>query len=279
MAISDAQFRGAVIAGAIIVVATIGGVRFFGSVGIPDKANVVAPTGTSTELLTRSAATTNVYLELLAKDATLAGVPAPTLESMTKKFPYSQDEQRHMLEVGQPATSIVGLALRAQHAGDAIVLEIQNTSKQTLAYHIVTQVIPATICDQARPLPVDAIVIAGESTIVRTECVWRDDAVIAVTKVETMELPPISAYLVGQVPPVTLGIEPNTAHGHHLPATHCTANISRNVQSELEKGSITWRDLVDFYARHRCQTYQFIADYRALNSDGQRAIPAVSDRN
>jgi hypothetical protein len=47
------------------------------------------------------------------------------------------------------------------------------------------------------------------------------------------------------------------------------------VRSGLENGRIGWRDLVDFYARHRCQTYEFPIAYRALKSDGERPIPAV----
>ncbi|HSD91168.1 MAG TPA: hypothetical protein VLB44_26780 [Kofleriaceae bacterium] len=279
MSISDTQFRGAVIAGAIALVGVIGGLRFCGSVSIPDKPQVVAPSGTSTELLAKGAATSNVYLELLAKDAANAGVPAPSLEQMAKKLPYSADEQRHVLEVGQAPTQMAGLAIRAQHQGDLLVLEIKNTTKATLAYRVVTQVIPASQCQLARPLPIDAITIASDTTTTRTECKWREDMVVAVTQVETMEVSPLSAYLLGQVPPATLGIDPLVARGHRAPKDRCATQNSRNVQSEMEKGAIGWRDLVDFYARHRCSTYQFPSTYRALTSDGSRPIPAVSGSN
>ena len=46
-------------------------------------------------------------------------------------------------------------------------------------------------------------------------------------------------------------------------------------EAASNRGDIGWRDLVDFYARHRCQTYQFPSSYRAFKSDGERPIPAV----
>ncbi len=54
--------------------------------------------------------------------------------------------------------------------------------------------------------------------------------------------------------------------------------MSQAVRSGIERHEISWRDLVDFYARHRCQTYQFPTSYRALTSDGERPIPAVDAR-
>ena len=51
--------------------------------------------------------------------------------------------------------------------------------------------------------------------------------------------------------------------------------MSAVVRNGLDRGDLQWRDLVDFYARHRCQTYQFPVSYKALKQDGERPIPAV----
>ena len=279
MAFSDAQFRGGVIAGAVILVAAIAGIRFFGSVSLPDKPRPSTPTGTSTELLTKGAATTNIYLELLSKDAANAGTQAPTIDEMSIEFPYTLDQARHVIEVGQAATQVGVLAMRAERSGDLLVLEIKNVSKDTLAYHIATEIVPAASCTNARPLPINANVIAPEETIVRTECMFREGTAVVATRIETMRLSSLSAYLLDQVPPATLGVAPVIARQHRFPRERCATNLSRNVQSQMEKGEITWRDLADFYARHRCQTYQFPAEYRAVTKDAPRAIPAVSNGN
>ena len=47
------------------------------------------------------------------------------------------------------------------------------------------------------------------------------------------------------------------------------------VRAGLERGEIGWRDLVDFYARHRCQTYQFPISYRAFSAEGAMRLPVA----
>ena len=43
----------------------------------------------------------------------------------------------------------------------------------------------------------------------------------------------------------------------------------------LDQWMANWRDLVDFYARHRCETYTFPEGYRAFERDGARPLPAI----
>jgi hypothetical protein len=80
-----------------------------------------------------------------------------------------------------------------------------------------------------------------------------------------------------QVPPTVVGIEERIARGHRGVQTgeSCSSMLSQVVRTGIDRGDIGWRDLVDFYSRHRCQTYQFPPSYRALKSDGERALPAV----
>jgi hypothetical protein len=75
-----------------------------------------------------------------------------------------------------------------------------------------------------------------------------------------------------------VGIKPRIARGHYAPTAteRCSVALPQAVRSGLERGEIGWRDLVDFYARHRCQTYQFPLLYRAFKSDGEHSVPAVS---
>ncbi|HEY0988506.1 MAG TPA: hypothetical protein VGD80_15685, partial [Kofleriaceae bacterium] len=81
------------------------------------------PSGTSSELLTRSAASPAVYQDFIAKDAAAAGVRTPTLEELSRKLPYRVDEARHVLVVGQPPIEVAGVRLRAVHIADTFALE------------------------------------------------------------------------------------------------------------------------------------------------------------
>lgn len=223
-------------------------------------------------------ASPSVYKDFLAADASAAGVRTPTVEEMGRKLVYRVDEGRHLLEVGQPAIEIAGVKLRADQSGDALVLQIDNTTMSDLGYLVVTSVTPnVSGCESARVLPFNAMVLTKGASETRVECVFRPGTAIAVTRVETVELQPLSAWYLALVPPRMVGIEERIARGHQAPdrGDRCSLTMSQAVRSGLESGEIGWRDLVDFFARHRCATYRFPISYRAFRVDGEHELPAV----
>jgi hypothetical protein len=272
---SDQQFRTGVIAGAIVLVAVITSLRFCGSLSLPPKPpEIRAASGTSRQLLTKSTASPEVYRQFLQTDAELAGVRAPSIEDMSRKFAYRVDDARHVLELGKPPIDVAGLKLHLERTGDQVALVIQNAVESDVAYHVVTNAASVYACNDVRPLPFNAMVLHMNGQETRAECVAGPP--IYVTKVETVEIPPLSAYYLNQLPPKVVGLDDHTVRGHRPPTkSSCVASMPAVVASGLEKGDIGWRDLVDFYARHRCQTYQFPSSYRAINADGQRQIPVV----
>ena len=278
VSISDTQFRIGVGVAGIALVAGIAALRFCGSVALPPKPPPPASTrGTSSELLTRSSASPTVYLDFIARDAAEAGVRAPTIEELSRKLPDRVDTARHVLEVGQPAIEVAGVRLRAIRVTEGLALEITNVTGAGIAYDVETQPIPAGRCDSAAILPFNAMTIAKDQAETRVECRWRDGIALAVTRVETLELPPLSIWYVNHLPPAIAGIEPRIARGHRPPRStaRCAFVLPQSVRSGLERGEIGWRDLVDFYARHRCETYHFPLGYRAFSANGERRIPAV----
>ncbi len=262
-----------------MLVGVITYLRFCGALSLPDKPPPpTGPSGTQRQLLSRTTATPGMYLEFLDRDAASAGVRVPTPEDMSKKLAYRVDEARHVLELGQPAIEAAGLRLHLERSGGSVLLAIQNLVKSDVAYEVTTTPSIGTgLCNSVRPLPINAMVIPRSGSETRTECVFRDGMSIVVTKVETVELGPLSSYYLSEVPPALVGIEPRIARGHHGVETKepCTAVVSQVVRSGMDRGEIGWRDLVDFYARHRCQTYQFPSSYRAFRSDGERPVPVT----
>lgn len=229
-------------------------------------------------MLSKSAASPVVYQDFLAKDAAAAGVRTPTLAEMGRKLAYRVDAARHVLEVGEPAIDAAGLRLRIERDDKTLVLRIENTTSSDLAYQVVSAPTPnVSGCATARATLHNAMVIAKGATERRVECVWRGGMALAVTRVETVEVSPLSAYYLSLVPPTTVGIEDRLARGHRGVETNekCSTVVSQAVRSGLEQGQIGWRDLVDFYARHRCQTYRFPMSYRAFKEDDEQGIPAA----
>jgi hypothetical protein len=274
----EQQYRIGVLAGAVTLVAVITYLRFCGSVGLPPKPPPPSgPSGTQTQLLAKSTSSPTVYKGFIESDAGAAGVRTPTIEEMSRKLSYRVDDARHVLEPGRSPIEVAGLRLRLERTSDQVVLVIQNLLESDVAYQVTSA--PSTAantCNSARPLPFNAMVIAKGSSERRTECRWQDGMAIIVTKVETMELGPLSAWYISQLPPQVVGIDERIARGHRgVDAKEkCSAVVSQVVRTGLDRGDIGWRDLIDFYSRHRCQTYQFPSKYRAFKSDGERAVPA-----
>lgn len=276
---SDQQFRIATIAGALALIAVMTYLRFCGSVSLPAKPPApTGPTGTQTQLLSKSTASAGVYTGFLESDAAAAGVRAPSLGDMAKKFPYRVDDGRHVLEPGKPPIELAGLKIWLERTGDKVIMAIANQLDADIAYSVTsTPSVGAGACSSVAAMAHNAMVIGKGGSERRTECAWRDGMSIIVTKVETIEILPLSAWYLSQLPPVLVGIEERIARGHRGvdAKDKCSPVMSQVVRTGIDRGEIGWRDLVDFYARHRCQSYQFPSSYRALKSDGERAIPAV----
>lgn len=275
----ESQFRIGVVVGGIVLVAVITYVRFCGSLSLPAKPPPLqGPQGTQRQLIAATTSSASAYRDYLERDAAEAGVRVPTIDDMGKKLAYRVDDARHVLEPGKPAIEVAGLRLRVERSADSLVLVIQNLVDSDLGYEVTTE--PSTgdsICTSVRALPINAMVIEKGASETRTECAWRDGMSLAVTKVETVEVNPLSSFYLGQVPPALVGIDARIARGHHGVDSKepCPGVISQVVSSSLQRGDLAWRDLVDFYARHRCQTFQFPISYRAFKSDNERPLPDV----
>jgi hypothetical protein len=279
VSITDARFRIGVGVAGVALVAGIAAVRFCGSVALPPKPPPPEiPSGTSSELLTRSSASPVMYQDFVTRDAAAAGVRAPTLDELSRKLPYRVDDARRVLEVGQPAIELAGVRLRAIRIDAGLALEIANATASDIAYTVASQPIPAAGCGGAPLRMFNAMTIRNNASEIRVECGWHDGIALAITRVETLEVSPLSAAYLDRLPPSMVGIEPRIARAHQGPETgdRCAFALPQSVRSGLERGEIGWRDLVDFYARHRCQTYRFPLNYRAFKTDGERSVPVVA---
>lgn len=286
VAISEGQFRNGVIAGAIVLAVGISAIRFCGSVALPPKpsppAGTAEPGESSDQLLSRTANQPAAYRDFLAQDALAAGIRTPSVEDLARKLPYRVDDARHVLDVGKRGTVIAGLEITVVRAGESIALDIRNTTASDVAYLVVSAPTPSVAgCETARPLPFNAMVLGKGERETRVECEWRAGMAIAINRVETLELSPLSAWYVNHVPPEVIGIERRIARGHRGltdkdPKEKCVLMLGQAVRSGIENGEIAWRDLVDFYARHRCQTYTFPLGYRAFATDGQHSLPVTA---
>lgn len=270
-----------VIAGAIGLGLAITAVRFCGGVALPPKPEPPSESlSTSQDTLRKANLTEETWLGFVDKDAAVAGVPAPTREEMVRKLVSRSDEGRRSIAPGSEPLDAAGLRLTATASGGTLSLVIENQTDRHLAYHVATRVTPASACTQRDVFPHNAHVIAPRGREERSECGYQDGMALAIDGVETLELAPLQAYYLSRVPPMALGADARLARGHDpdLPGGQavCGLTPSQSLRSAVENGEVAWRDLADFYARHRCDTYRFPMGYRAFTRNGERPLPAAA---
>jgi hypothetical protein len=276
--VQELHFRLLVATGAVALIGGLSWARFAGTPGLPPRPPPPPPsTQTAEELLQESLASPAVWRNFLISDARAAGVAAPTPEQMAEAFVFRQDLGKHVLSFANPI-QVAGLRMTLERGeSNTAVLVMRNLMTSDVAYHVVARASAgASVCNAAPLLAGNAMVIARGGTERRAMCVARSDLTVSVTEVETMELPPLSAWYVQQVSPAAVGLEGRVVRAHRTDVTsRCSPIMPQSVLGRLESGELQWRDLIDFFARHRCETYQFPIEYRAFEKDGERSLPAL----
>lgn len=278
------MFRSIVLGGAAVGVIAVTAWRFSRTV---DVAPLPPPPAKSAradrEKLMQVNASQDAWYSYIKKDAAEAGIEAPTLNDMARAFVYGSDSQRISLEPGESAES-VGLELSVKMEkgrGDPyLTLSIHNKRASAIAYRITTRTsMGSSLCTNRTVLQYDAVLLGAGQTTTRSECVFRTGMALIIEQVEVMEVGGLAAFYLARLAPTTLGIEARVADGHlsSVPgARPCAIALSSARRLAIESGEISWRSLVDFYARHRCETYPFPEEYRYFEKNGERPLPAVA---
>lgn len=217
-----------------------------------------------------------VYLALVETDARAYKVPVPTLEDLGRPNRYFEElktrqrlktkgqlETPHLrlsMAVGKRRASLEGQSFAVDH----IVLRIENRSEKYLAYRVETTVADKHKCSSKGDVAHNAIVLEPRQTLERTECLYRADPYVDVTRAEVIELSALEALYVSRLPANPILYEARTSSGHTpLAGNLCPQTFSwREIQEGIEKRQIGWKDVIDFYARHNCDEYSFFKGYR-----------------
>lgn len=279
--VTERVFRMIVVVAAVALIVVVARVRFSEVPPLPPRPPMPATKeGTAGQLLHTTLTSPAVWQNFLRTDARAAGLSAPTPEMMGEVFPYKVEAKATVLTFDASAVIMAGLELRLERGErDATVLVMRNAGKGPVAYRVLTRTgLPASACSVAAPLGINALVLAPGQTIRRSECSSRTNNELTVLSAETIELPPLAAWYIQRVSPLAVGLEPRWARAHRPEVeSSCSAIVPHAQRQALQKGDLTWRDLVDFYARHRCDTYQFPLSYRAFTESGQRPLPALPE--
>jgi hypothetical protein len=217
------------------------------------------------------------FKALLVEDAKKYGVSAPDPKELAKPFALFVEftgrqrlqtrkdgglETKHLkitLEVAKEWAQAAGGGFTTEHA----VVRIQNKSDKYLAYNVVTEVSDPRRCLAKGEIPQNAIALTPQEEVARTECTIDSTTVIWVTKVEVMEIPPLSYHYLCRLRPVVLLHEERITSGHRAGSRKpCDPIAWAEIKAGAESKQVEWADVADFYARHSCDEYTFFRGYK-----------------
>ncbi|RMH39781.1 MAG: hypothetical protein D6689_15650 [Deltaproteobacteria bacterium] len=287
---TDKRARAAAIGGGVVLFAGLWLATFRYDFEVPPRPPKPKPTAISaarfSESVDRNPAAWAAYLEM---DARTYGVAQPTPADMAQVFPYRSDTQRHVLDPADDAhraVEVAGLRLEASIAEQpgrperALVLRIENRTDAFVAYRVVTAPTRGTQhCMRKLHLAHNALALEPRGVAVRSECLYRDGLKLAIKSVETMAIPPLSYFYVSRLFPPQVGYDRRVVQGHKPPrGDECRLILPAVITNGIRSGAVTWRDLIDFYARHRCDTYTFPIGYKHFERPEQVPLPAAGAR-
>lgn len=273
--------------GVTAVVMMIGLVVLYGGFSPPDapaRPRVVESIGHTQEevkLLPQ------IYRALVEQDGRRWSVQVPSAAALAEPIPYFDEivgkrklspgkpiETRHLAityKIAKVQATVDGQSFRYDH----MVLSIKNNTNKYLAYRVITQV-PSTVkCTNKGDIPHNAIVLSPGMTVERTECMFKDGITLHLLSAEVMEVLPLSAYYISRLPPSLVLYDARTAAGHiPLAQPLCRQTVNwQDIQRGVETNQFSWKDLMDFYARHSCDEYSFFDTYR-YRQDPNLPLPA-----
>jgi hypothetical protein len=227
-----------------------------------------------------------IYKGYLEADSSLYQVARTTPDDMRMPFPYEASEAPRRLTAGDTIdTAMLQISLvdrklemrtrNGKSGAHHLVLRIENKRPKPVAFRVVTSVGGLEeACSAKAVLDHNAIVLPAGGNVERTECTARDGLGIQVERVESMEVPELSYFYLSRLPPTHIGLSTRASAGHRVPRGEvCPAVPQQLILIGMEKGTVSWRDVVDYYARHRCETYGFPVGYRAFTKAGQYDLP------
>lgn len=277
-------------AGALGVAGLIAWLRFWGPVPMPPRPSPPTEASTTDSRATLAAATESegAWRSVLDRDAREAGLPAPSTAQMSAKLVYRADASPRRLAPGDAPVEVAGVRLTVSvkkdddGPGQLLVLSVADLADHDLAYRVVAHPQPGgSGCNTRTLLPHDAMVVRRGSTVERSECGYTDGMGLQVDQVETVEVDGLQSVYLSRVSPTAVGGDLLHAKAHRpkLPAgiTACNLAMSQLLRSAIEDKTVGWRDLVDFYARHPCDSYRFPMEYRAFERDAERPLPAAAE--
>lgn len=212
----------------------------------------------------------------LLQDARRFGLAPTRPEDLDRLFPYEDVTTPQPLSPSARPIETRMLRLSTRVEEGQLILRIDNKGEKPVAYAVATATgrDPA-LCRKKDIRTHNAIAIPAQGFVERTECAYAKDMSFRVLRIEAIEIPPLSFFYVSRLEPTKIGLDERTSVGHAFVGAEKCSLPGANLDIDLGKQLTTWRDIIDFYARHPCEHYRWLRGYRAWTRDKQFALPVL----
>jgi len=157
-----------------------------------------------------------------------------------------------------------------------IVATVRNTSTKPIAYFLRVVSGERGHCKvRGARLHNTMALLPGESAEV---VVCAGSGAVKVEDLRVLEITPIGYVYVSKVPPSAVGHDPISATSH-FPSKKvpmCSMVPGTRISNLLKLGKTRWRDVMDFYARHSCERFQFFAGY-TMATEPLKRLPVLEN--
>ncbi|MCB9555690.1 MAG: hypothetical protein H6707_06265 [Deltaproteobacteria bacterium] len=222
------------------------------------------------------------FRDAVTERARQAGMPGFPLEELAAATHFRREfSGRQLLKGGKKLTThslqlsahrrkiwvgLEGQRVRLMH----ILLIVKNRTNRPLAYRIITRA--SRSCDKRAILRHNMFALGPREQLVRAECTGSGPFVVQ--RIETLSLSRLGYHFVSRLSPDAFGLSSALNDAHitgKLPP--CRLLPQRLLARTLAQDANGWRDIIDFYARHDCDRYNFYAGYHWRA--GRRELPAL----
>ena len=289
---ADRRYLVTVAAGAVAIMATILWLRFDEDFEQSLPPLPAKPAGADQNAVRNTDYTPEMFAAYLKKDAEAFGISRPDPAKLDEPLPYELVQPKQVLPPGDPPFETRTLRIssrvdpltaqtsRGSYQAEHLILTIENVTDRHLAYRVVTTPgVEQPRCLVKQDFDHNAIALKPHEKIERTECIFKSGQKPILESAETLLVSELGYYYVSRLYPPHIGLDQRTSRGHKPPkGDSCTYIPEQAIRIGQQKGWVSWRDILDFYSRHRRDTYLFPVGYHAFEKKGERRLP-VSPRD
>ncbi len=146
------------------------------------------------------------------------------------------------------------------------LIELHNRGTAPVAYRLLARASDGSDCRLRALTRYDAVILQPDELVQISVCSGNHG--VELLDLRFIELTPLGAIWLAQLPPRALGLDDHAVRSHQTNegVTTCTTVTvpTDELNGRLARDELAWEDVVDFYSRHDCLVHAWQPAYRRI---------------